>query len=401
MGLSEVTSRIEHMSEGVVTTAELARVERARACAEAETYMAMLAFADGEHARIDALESPMRRLVEKAGIPLEIGQAMGLSEGQVMTRMAAARRVRELAPRVWQAFGLGLVDAARLRDISQTIDRLHRPESVERLDARVLSYADGHTAAELRQWLRRFVERVEPDESVERAETARADRRVEVNHGEDGMSWLNAYLPSHQVAAIEHRLRLLARRPDAGDTRTVSQREADRLAAWCMTADAGVVSVDAHIAVVIDADVLAGATPGFAVSADGRWSVPAAWIVALATNGNAFWHRMVVDPVTDDVLSHHYLGRFAPDVLDQALAFRDGVCRAPGCLVPADRCDIDHLVAWPEGPTRGDNLGPLCRRHHGLKGHGVLRWSIGSPQPPPPSSVLELHLRHLTVEYAA
>ncbi len=110
---------------------------------------------------------------------------------------------------------------------------------------------------------------------------------------------------------------------------------------------------------------------------------------------------MVLDPVTRDVLSHEYVGRFCPDTLAVALAFRDGVCQAPGCMVPAERCDIDHRRPWPAGPTTASNLGPLCRRHHIFKGHGVLRWSVGPPQAPPPAFVIEIYRDPVAIELAA
>lgn len=46
---------------------------------------------------------------------------------------------------------------------------------------------------------------------------------------------------------------------------------------------------------------------------------------------------------------------------------RDPRCTAPGCRAPAYRCDLDHVVAWPQGPTCACNLHPLCRRHHRVK----------------------------------
>ncbi len=42
-------------------------------------------------------------------------------------------------------------------------------------------------------------------------------------------------------------------------------------------------------------------------------------------------------------------------------------CVAPGCSVPANRCDLDHRVFWPAGPTCTCNLAPLCRTHHRMK----------------------------------
>jgi hypothetical protein len=43
---------------------------------------------------------------------------------------------------------------------------------------------------------------------------------------------------------------------------------------------------------------------------------------------------------------------------------RDLTCRFPGCDVPADRCDIDHTIPYPAGPTQASNLKCLCRKNH-------------------------------------
>ncbi|WP_422742402.1 DUF222 domain-containing protein [Mycobacterium sp. WMMD1722] len=43
---------------------------------------------------------------------------------------------------------------------------------------------------------------------------------------------------------------------------------------------------------------------------------------------------------------------------------RDLFCRFPGCTVPAERCDIDHVAPWPYGPTHASNLHCKCRTHH-------------------------------------
>jgi hypothetical protein len=46
---------------------------------------------------------------------------------------------------------------------------------------------------------------------------------------------------------------------------------------------------------------------------------------------------------------------------------RDLTCRFPHCDVPADRCDTDHTIPYPHGPTCASNLKCLCRFHHLLK----------------------------------
>ena len=43
---------------------------------------------------------------------------------------------------------------------------------------------------------------------------------------------------------------------------------------------------------------------------------------------------------------------------------RDLFCRYPGCDVPAEHCDIDHVVPYPYGPTHPSNLNCKCRTHH-------------------------------------
>jgi hypothetical protein len=50
--------------------------------------------------------------------------------------------------------------------------------------------------------------------------------------------------------------------------------------------------------------------------------------------------------------------------LAEFIRARDVFCRFPGCDVPAERCDIDHVVPWPYGPTHPSNLNCKCRTHH-------------------------------------
>lgn len=60
---------------------------------------------------------------------------------------------------------------------------------------------------------------------------------------------------------------------------------------------------------------------------------------------------------------------------------RNPTCTAAGCRAPASRCDLDHVVRYPDGPTCPCNLTPLCRRHHRAKhrrGWTLTRSSDGS-----------------------
>ena len=379
-----------------LTHAVLVDVVSARARAEWVEWSTMLAFYEQREAAIEERENPrlFERQAELSMIAMQIGRNTGMSEGQVAVLVSAARRVRDKAPLVWAAFADGRVDAPRVRHISGAIDKLQRPASIERLDRQVVAYAQTHTVSELRRWLRIFVARVESDLFSERAERERAHRNVEIIHGDDGMSWMNIYHQSHVLAAVDKRLTKEAKALGADDPRNLQQRRADLFAAWMTTNEAGKAALNADIAVTMTADALAGAGDDPAVAADGSWVVPAEWILELAKydGNNLFWHRMILDPVTDDVLAHEYKGRYAPEILAKAIEFRDGVCQAPGCCRPASQCDVDHRIPHEaEGPTTGWNLGPYCRRHHIQKGFGLLDTGPTAKSPPGRSRNTPLH----------
>lgn len=53
---------------------------------------------------------------------------------------------------------------------------------------------------------------------------------------------------------------------------------------------------------------------------------------------------------------------------------RDGTCRAPGCQVSAEECDLDHVIEYDlGGVTTASNLQCLCRKHHNQKSDGRIR----------------------------
>lgn len=343
----------------------------------------MLDYAVRLEAEYSAAETTeFARQANIATIALEIGAATGLSEHQVHRRLTAAERVRGKAPQTWLAFESGRIDASRAMVIADAIEKLKRDDSIVRLDQRVVTYAESHTLTELRRWLKRFIARVEADLHAERADDERAKRGVHVEHGDDGMSWLSAYLPAFQAAAIDKRLTKEAKALGADDDRNTQQRRADLLASWLTTNESGEPALHADVAVTISAEALAGFNADPIVSADGSWVIPAEWINDLLNTGNVLWHRIITDPA-GGTLDHTYLGRFAPDVLTKAIAFRDGVCQAPGCTRSAQECDGDHRVAWPHGPTSAANMWSLCRRHHKLKGHGAITWHLPSGREKP------------------
>ncbi|MDV8021923.1 HNH endonuclease signature motif containing protein [Rhodococcus sp. IEGM 1330] len=63
--------------------------------------------------------------------------------------------------------------------------------------------------------------------------------------------------------------------------------------------------------------------------------------------------------------------------LAERIRYRDRTCRHPGCDVPAQQCEIDHIVPYfHHNPSTGGwtidtNLHCLCRYHHSLKTMGL------------------------------
>ena len=64
-----------------------------------------------------------------------------------------------------------------------------------------------------------------------------------------------------------------------------------------------------------------------------------------------------------------------PESLRRWIKVRDQTCRFPGCVRPAQSCEQDHTIPWPNGPTCSCNLSALCKRHHRFK-HHAPGWTL-------------------------
>jgi hypothetical protein len=47
------------------------------------------------------------------------------------------------------------------------------------------------------------------------------------------------------------------------------------------------------------------------------------------------------------------------------------------------RCDLDHRISYPDGPTCSCNIQPLCRSHHRLKTAGLVSVRLVQPDEDP------------------
>ncbi|MEJ3751034.1 HNH endonuclease signature motif containing protein, partial [Actinomycetes bacterium KLBMP 9797] len=104
----------------------------------------------------------------------------------------------------------------------------------------------------------------------------------------------------------------------------------------------------------------------------------------VAENPDLTWRYSVYDET--GILMSHGITRRRPTAHDAAyINARDRTCRAPGCRMPAHRCEIDHTADWAKTRnTSRANLANLCSRDHHFKhlpgtdliqlDDGILAW---------------------------
>src|SRR6478736_1297771 len=170
-----------------------------------------------------------------------------------------------------------------------------------------------------------------------------------------------------------------AARAEAGapaESGAPAQAAATRCRDAAEPAPRAVVHVTVSLATLMGADDEPGDLAGYG-------PIDAQQARAMALDLGSSWQRIVTDPLSGTVLDVGRTTYRPPAALADHVRHRDKYCTAPGCPVPAARCDLDHTVEYhpppdgspprPLGTTCAHNLGPLCRTHHRLKTAGILR----------------------------
>lgn len=362
--------------------------------------------------------------LEYRSLRFEVATSSRQSEHTAERLLDMARTVTEQYPRTQAALRDGEVSLAHVRVI---VDAGHalttgNPEADDAKRATyeeaVLPFAAEETPNRLRAIAKRLVAVHAGASLTQQHEQALTRRRVCVQEAEQGMADLYAHLPAEEACAIRDRLTRIAAEVSAADTngtdgtngaeggpgvadpadgssgpaatpsprRTRDEVRADVFCDLLLERPGTTQDVAERVCAQVQLVV-----PGGAVGLPGPGGVPelighgpidpgtAARIAATAE----VWERVAVTDA-GEILS---VDRYRPTPqMRRLLAARDLHCRAPGCRVPASRCDIDHTVdAALGGPTRTDNLAHLCRGHHTVKHHtgwsvtqepgGVMRWT--------------------------
>jgi len=246
------------------------------------------------------------------------------------------------------------------------------------LQRRVLPTAMRSTAAATRQAARRAVLAIDAEGERRRRLQARCHRDVRVVDELDGISVLIARMATEDAHAVMKQLDACAHASES--TLSIGQKRAEALAALVLGGDGATAApVRAHLDVVIDLPTLLGLAESVAATAEicGAGAVSADVVRDLLADPHVAvtMRRLVTDAVTGHLLDYGRTTYEIPDPLRRYLVARDRTCRFPGCNRRAEKCQLDHAIAWDDGgDTSPANLGALCTRHHQLKTHGG--WQI-------------------------
>jgi hypothetical protein len=95
--------------------------------------------------------------------------------------------------------------------------------------------------------------------------------------------------------------------------------------------------------------------------------IDAAQARALASVPDSTWQALLADLDTGEALRMSRKGYRPSQQMIEHVRAVDHTCRGPGCQVPADRCDLDHDIPYPLGPTDITNFTSKHRQHHRVR----------------------------------
>ena len=365
---------LAHEGDRILREIEALEVEKAQVESDLlDAYAALHSVEDQQIAAASVHVSTDRVVTE------EIALATGVGSGEVARRLslATAPRRHRLVRRALREGALSLHRA--LQVVSET--GLLPDADVESVEGAVLAPSRDGQSLPQRTFvtrLRRAVASVDHRGSAERHEHSRSRRGVFGRLTDDGMGSLTLVAPGDVVAAVLDRLDTAARaRRGAGDPRSLDQLRCDLAGHTLLEGP-----LDGGSSATVDAPATAWLVVPFEVAtggSDAACELPGhGWVTArhardVMTRPGSVWRTLAVDIRTGRALGAP-TDSYRPtlEMVEHVRAV-DGVCRGPGCEVPAGRCDLDHEVPWPIGATEVGNLRSKERFHHNVKTAGIWR----------------------------
>ncbi len=338
-----------------------------------------------------------------------VGCALRLAGLTAQARLAVASALRDRLPDTLAMLEAGEITYWHARALAEAVAVLDETAAAV-VEARVLPRAGRQSVGEFRASVRRAVLAADPASAEQRHQRALGDRCVRHTPAEDGMASIWALLPAEGAAGLMAAVDALASVTSEDDPRTAEQRRADALV------DLGVAALHdpllprsqglrPNVQVTIALSTLLGLDEHPA-ELGGHGPITAELARRMAADQTGTWRRLVLDPVTGDLIDYGQHTYRPPADLRRFVIARDKTCGFPHCQRPAPHCDLDHRIRHVDGgPTSQQNIAPLCPRHHAVKdehgwqvqrdptggytwtsptGHTYHSHTPSHPNPPPP-----------------
>ena len=321
-----------------------------------------------------------------AQVAAELRLAPSTGEDRALT----ARRLVEQFSATLGVLREGAIDYRRAAMITDVADRRDVATALT-VEERVLPRAGTRTLGQHRRAIERAILEVDPATAEERHRVLDAGRRIEFWPGDEGMGHALVTMPADGMALFRSTLDAAAQAMKSAmdDGRTMDQLRVDALIELSRRSLAagrlggcvdGIPLSSAqgrrpHIQVTVPFSTLIGIDdhPG---ELTGYGPIPASVARRLAEDG--VWRRLLTDPATGRLIDYGTTRYAPPQDLRDVIIARDQSCVFPTCSQPAHRCQIDHTISYPDGPTSQTNTGPPCGIHHDLKAH--RGWLLEQPE---------------------
>lgn len=315
----------------------------------------------------------------------EIRAALTLTRRAAESELDLAARLAEDHPSVLEALRSGQIDVRRARSILHGVSHLDSG-TADRVVGQILPEARRLTTGQLHHRVQRLCIEADTEAVEKKYQQSLEERRLIASQNPVGTANLSGLdLAPNKVAAITGRIHKMALQlKTAGDTRSMNQLRADiytdlltgkrpvkpskrhRLSNRKKTEGGGTITMHATIETLAGLSQEAAEIPGLGhVIADVARQV-------LADHPEAEYRHKITGPNGEVHIGTP--GRFATTELRRYVETRDQECVEPGCRMPAEDCDIDHLKRHADGGQTDElNSDPLCRHGHRVKDHGGWR----------------------------
>ncbi len=318
----------------------------------------------------------MRAPAASESVAAEVAMARGVSPSVGGTQLGHAVTLAEM-PHVMATLSRGDLPVASAHAISRECAGLG-VDDLAQVDAEIAPHLAGLTPRRAADLARHAVVAFDPEAAVERARSARADKRVDLHPEPDAVASLYVRGPAEDVVAIHQSL--LARADTArhaGDSRTTSQLMFDTLLSD-VTGYTALVKPPVELQLVLDAATLVGAADEPVELVGYGPLTPAVAEHVVAHTRSASVRRLLTDPVDDTLVARERRRRLFTGADAAFVRSRDGRCRQPGCDCRIRQ--LDHVKAFQAGgeTTRGNAQG-LCVRSHTTK--HLPGWTITARGP--------------------